>query len=712
MKNNSLLIFLLSFLIGNTLILSATNKSYSTLKEDEVKKMMDFPQKEEVVKIIQKVNQYWQSKNPIHGNSFWNRAAYHTGNVAAYEVTNDISYLDFSIAWAEHNEWKGAKSDNKADWKYTYGESEDYVLFGDYQACFQVYTDLYEIFPDERKIARAKEVMEYQMSTDQNDYWWWADGLYMVMPVMTRLYKITGNATYLEKLHEYWQYANSIMYDEEEGLYYRDANYVYPEWKTGNGKKDFWSRGNGWVFAALVRVLDDLPKTDQYRETYIAYYKKMAKRLAEAQQDGGYWTRSLIDPSYVPGEETSGTAFFAYGFLWGINNGYLSEEDYGDVVSRVWNYLTNTALQEDGRIGYVQPIGAHAVPGQYIDANSTADFGVGAFLLAASEMIKYADGEMPVPAFRISAVSLEEAKRMKVVFNLPLDIESAKNINNYKVNGATINGSILYDGNRTVTIEFFNSLDYGVYAFNVEGLLSESGALLEKTADRIFSLTVPLTPEKESIVVAATGSQYPNFPENTLDNNLDTRWSQQGYEQWIKYDLGKTRRVNGVDLAFYQGNRRNAYFEIELSEDDNTYTKVFVNGESSGTTTELERYNFADTPARYVKIIFNGTSLGDWNSITEARVRYVDLSAIQQIERDRMVYLFPNLIKNVLIIDNNIIFDEKIELFMYDSLGKIVMETALKEGKNTLNCSSLKSDCYIVNIKSKYGVYHQKIIKH
>jgi len=93
----------------------------------------------------------------------------------------------------------GAKSDNKENWKYTYGETNEHVLFGDWQICFQTYIDLYNLDKDEKKIARAREVMEYEMSTARNDYWWWADGLYMVMPVMTKLYKVTSNQLYLEK---------------------------------------------------------------------------------------------------------------------------------------------------------------------------------------------------------------------------------------------------------------------------------------------------------------------------------------------------------------------------------------------------------------------------------------------------------------------------------------------------------------------------------
>ncbi len=347
--------------------------------------------KADVLAIIDKVNSHWQKNHPPTERAFWDVAAYHTGNMEAYAVTKNEAYRKYSEAWAEHNQWMGAKSTNKAEWKYTYGEKDDYVLFGDWQICFQTYIDLYNLDKDQRKIARAREVMEYEMSTNSNDYWWWADGLYMVMPVMTKLYKVTGNNLYLEKLYEYFQYANSIMYDNEQQLYYRDAKYVYPKHKSANGKKDFWARGDGWVFAGLAKVLKDLPKNDRHRSEYLAKFTGMAKAIKQSQQAGGYWTRSMLDPEHAPGPETSGTAFFTYGMLWGINNGYLDRKEYLPVVVKSWNYLTKTALQTDGKVGYVQPIGERAIPGQVVDVNSTSNFGVGAFLLAASEMYRYLD---------------------------------------------------------------------------------------------------------------------------------------------------------------------------------------------------------------------------------------------------------------------------------------------------------------------------------
>ena len=347
--------------------------------------------KKQVLSLIKKVNHYWQSHHTKPGWAFWDVATYHTGNMSAYKLTNNESYKAYSQKWAEKNKWMGATSNNKAEWKYNYGETNKHVLFGDWQVCFQTYIDLYNLDKEKnpKKIARAREVMEYQMGTAQNDYWWWADGLYMVMPVMTKLYHITGNTQYLDKMADYFAYANSIMYDPVEKIYYRDAKYIYPKHKSVNGKKDFWARGNGWVIAALAKVLEDLPANDKNRKEYESKFLGLAASVKRMQQKEGYWTRSMMDPQHAPGPETSGTAFFTYGLLWGINNGYLDKAEYGPAIQKAWNYLTQTAVQPNGKIGYVQPIGERAIPGQIVNKDSTAGFGVGAFLLAATEMYKF-----------------------------------------------------------------------------------------------------------------------------------------------------------------------------------------------------------------------------------------------------------------------------------------------------------------------------------
>lgn len=339
--------------------------------------------------IITKVNNHWQQTNAPETRSFWDNAAYHTGNMEAYFLTGNEDWKNYSERWAEHNEWKGAKGTDRSRWKYDYGETDDHVLFGDWQICFQTYADLYRILPDDRRIRRAREVMEYEMSTPRNDYWWWADGLYMVMPVMTKMHRITGDKKYLDKLYEYVLVSDSIMYDPDEALYYRDAKYVYPKHKSANGKKDFWARGDGWVLAGLAKVLKDVPADWEHRRFFTDKYVRMADAVVKLQQPGGYWSRSMMDEAHAPGPETSGTAFFTYGLLWGINNGYLNDARYLEAAKKGWKYLSETALQPDGSVGYVQPIGEKAIPGQVVDVRSTSNFGTGAFLLAACEYVRY-----------------------------------------------------------------------------------------------------------------------------------------------------------------------------------------------------------------------------------------------------------------------------------------------------------------------------------
>ena len=364
--------------------------------------------KEDVIQTIVRVNTYWQTHNKAEVRAFWDHAAYHTGNIEVYKLLGDPKMLDYSIRWAEHTQWQGARETDPARWKYKrYGEGQDFVLFGDWQICFQTYIDLYSLeLRDEslekrdeslekgvesleKRVARAKEVMGYIADSKANDYWWWADALYMVMPVMTKMYRLTGDEKYLDKLYQNLLYTDSVMLDQETGLYFRDGKYVYPKHKSANGLKDFWARGDGWVLAGLAKVLQDMPANYRHHDFFVRKYQRLAQAVAQLQQKEGYWTRSMMDPAHAPGPETSGTAFFTYGMLWGVNNGYLSKKTYAPVIKRAWRYLTTTALQADGRVGYVQPIGERAIPGQTVDVNSQANFGVGAFLLAACEYVRY-----------------------------------------------------------------------------------------------------------------------------------------------------------------------------------------------------------------------------------------------------------------------------------------------------------------------------------
>ena len=119
--------------------------------------------------------------------------------------------------------------------------------------------------------------------------------------------------------------------------------------------------------------------------------------------------------------------------------------------------------------------------------------------------------------------------------------------------------------------------------------------------------------------VLASTNQPGNVPINTIDKDLSTRWSAEGDGQWIQYDLLSTQKVEAVAIAFYLGDQRRAYFDLNVSSDNLNWTQVYT-GTNSGTTTNLERYPFTGRWCRYVRIVGHGNNTSDWNSITEVQV--------------------------------------------------------------------------------------------
>lgn len=408
------------------------------------------------MEIVTKVNNHWQENNKPEVKAFWDNAVYFTGNMEAYRLTGNAAYLEFSDKWARHNRWSGATEKDASKWKYkNYGEGQQHVLFGDWQTCFQTYLDMYAMNPDPYKIARATEVMNHECSMNVADFWWWADALYMAMPVMSKMYAVTGDTKYLDKMYANFMYADKMMFDSEDKLYFRDAKYVYPRHKTDEGKKDFWARGNGWVLAGLAKVLTDMPASYNHRATFVERFRQLAEGAALCQQKDGYWTRSMLDPKQAAGPETSGTALLTYGMLWGVNNGLLDRATYEPVIAKAWQYLTTVALQTDGSVGYVQPIGEKAIKGQQLTAENVTNFGTGAFLLAACEKVRYDDGSVR-PAdektFTVNVTNNDNYFRQEVVelcakiVNEKLGISGGRQFRVFNAVGQEVAYQLTYDG--------------------------------------------------------------------------------------------------------------------------------------------------------------------------------------------------------------------------------------------------------------------------
>tara|TARA_R110002033_G_scaffold119286_1_gene162700 strand:+ start:44 stop:835 length:792 start_codon:yes stop_codon:yes gene_type:complete len=218
--------------------------------------------------------------------------------------------------------------------------------------------------------------------------WWWCDALFMAPPVLVVYAKHTNDTKYLDEMHKYYLETYDLLYDKEEHLFARDIRFLWTgdstDLKEGNGKKIFWSRGNGWVLGGLALVLSDMPKDYKHRDFYVNLFKEMAAKVKSIQPEEGLWGASLLAPESYDHGEVSGSGFFTFAIAWGINNGILYKEDYMPTVTKAWKSLLN-AQQDSGKVGWVQNIGFDPKPAS---KDSWQNFGTGAFLLAGSEILK------------------------------------------------------------------------------------------------------------------------------------------------------------------------------------------------------------------------------------------------------------------------------------------------------------------------------------
>jgi rhamnogalacturonyl hydrolase YesR len=216
----------------------------------------------------------------------------------------------------------------------------------------------------------------------KDERWSWCDALFMAPPVYAALYSLTKDEIYLSYLKNEYKMTVDSLYDRTEKLFYRDNMRIGK--REANGMKQFWGRGNGWVFGGLPLIIDNLPKDEPIGIYFIRLFQEMAESVLETQNKKGFWHASLLDPETYPMPENSASAFMCYGLAWGIRNGYLDKGKYASALEKAWNSLVGY-VDATGKLGYIQPVGAAP---QSVDRESTDVYGVGAFLLAGSELYK------------------------------------------------------------------------------------------------------------------------------------------------------------------------------------------------------------------------------------------------------------------------------------------------------------------------------------
>jgi unsaturated rhamnogalacturonyl hydrolase len=349
------------------------------------------PAKKEVLQQLRLANRYFMNAWPDAGkeivtnqarpSNIWTRSVYYEGLMALYSIDKKKEYYDYAVSWGEKHNWslRGGPQTRNAD----------------NQCCGQTYIDLYRIDKKPERIKDIKASIDAMMATPKIDDWTWIDAIQMAIPIYARLGVEYKDSAYFSRMTEMYLYARNTqggngLYNAAEHLWWRDKDFV-PPYKEPNGGNCYWSRGNGWVVAALVRVLSLLPKDSPYYSLYLQDYKDMLAAVLPLQRPDGYWNVSLHDSTHFGGKELSGTALFIYGMSWGVNNGLLDKKQYLPALTKAWNSMAAECLHPDGSLGYVQGTGKEPKDGQPVTYDKKPDFedyGLGCFLLAGTEVYK------------------------------------------------------------------------------------------------------------------------------------------------------------------------------------------------------------------------------------------------------------------------------------------------------------------------------------
>ncbi|MGJ8639739.1 MAG: polysaccharide lyase family 7 protein [Opitutaceae bacterium] len=180
---------------------------------------------------------------------------------------------------------------------------------------------------------------------------------------------------------------------------------------------------------------------------------------------------------------------------------------------------------------------------------------------------------------------------------------------------------------------------------------------------------LPVDPPPEPTLTATASADDGNGPANTLDGDLDTRWSANGDGQWIQYDFGENIVINDLQIAWYRGDERFTTYDIEISDDASVWRTLILDQDSSGSTLALESANIPVSHGRYLRIVGHGNSSGSfWNSITEVAF---NTSEVPAVETEEQVAPSTSLSGNSVSLDIDTVYGRRYQLQITPTLDPV-----------------------------------------
>lgn len=339
----------------------------------------------EAIELAKRANTYFMHKYPdptqpsfvkrARPSNLWTRAVYYEGLMALNEVAPDDSYMDYVDRWGVFHKWGPRNGIETVD--------------ADNQCCYQTYIMRYRQVGGDEKLALIRQNFDKQIARGTNRDWTWIDAIQMAMPAFAEFAKTTGERKYLDYAMQSYIWTRDTcggaLFNIPEGLWWRDANFVAP-YKENDGQNCYWSRGNGWVYAALCRTMNELSPRDKYYKMLKKDFLLMSAALLKCQREDGFWNASLVSQDFA-GPELTGTSLFLYGMSWGVRNGLLKKKDYLPAIEKAYKAAAS-CVHNDGFLGNVQGSGdrpASSQPVSYVREPDFDDYGLGCFLLGLTE---------------------------------------------------------------------------------------------------------------------------------------------------------------------------------------------------------------------------------------------------------------------------------------------------------------------------------------